>query len=836
MRVLHFKTHAQIKRILGQDLINDDNVAVQELVKNSYDAGSKTVDIVFKNLKSNKDSRITNFSSDKLVPELSKIFIIDQGSGMTSKDIEDKWLNIAYSKKRDEKTRNGRVMAGAKGVGRFSCDRLGEFLDLYTKTKDRNNIIHLRINWNEFDKKDSVNYLIQNVNVYINESLTKQELERRTGYSISNSGTIIEISKLRTDWIDKTNKSNLYEKIIRLKTALEKLTNPNQNIDEKGFKIKVKVLDLSERDYDSTKTGRENYCFLKKELVENKIFTNLKFRTTYIESTLNMDSIVTKLRYRDKIIFELKERNVYKSLKDVEINLKLHFLNQYSKAYFKRYTGIRSVNFGSILMFVNGFRIPSYGDYGNDWLNIEVRKGQGRARYLGTRDLIGWFEINDKNNVFSIISNREGLVKNNPYRQLVGDDDKSFIRSYFYSVFRKLELFVVEGLDWDKIASRYADEDEVTELKTLMKDFEAQISSDKWVYDPSKEKYTESEHEKNLRIIKQVLRIVTIGTKKKDIISLYINEDVLSELANENIDFVKTFVNQIDKLGKVNFTNKTSKDISQIRNLLEEMRLEQEKATERAEEAEEKAKEEEEKREEVEEEKKRAETENIFLKSTNLQEKEQVISLFHHIGIHSDTIKSQSGRILKEVAENKPIPDKAIKRVESIAKLSQIINTISKIGFKGGITEGMETEKQDIIQFMDEFINNICKPYYVNIDIDIENKIKGKYIKVFAPFELTYIIDNFISNSKKANASKISFNFYEKGNNAVIEITDDGDGLNPKVKDIDNVFMRNVSTTRGGAGLGLFDARKIFHKMDCKISAEMVDNGFKLKIVVPHED
>ncbi|MBK9567240.1 MAG: hypothetical protein IPO37_19340 [Saprospiraceae bacterium] len=40
---LHFKTNIQLKSIIGKDLINDDNIAILELVKNSFDADAKQV-------------------------------------------------------------------------------------------------------------------------------------------------------------------------------------------------------------------------------------------------------------------------------------------------------------------------------------------------------------------------------------------------------------------------------------------------------------------------------------------------------------------------------------------------------------------------------------------------------------------------------------------------------------------------------------------------------------------------------------------------------------------------------------------------------------------------
>lgn len=44
-----FKVSSEIKNILGRDLITDSNIAVLELVKNSYDAYAKRVTITFDN-------------------------------------------------------------------------------------------------------------------------------------------------------------------------------------------------------------------------------------------------------------------------------------------------------------------------------------------------------------------------------------------------------------------------------------------------------------------------------------------------------------------------------------------------------------------------------------------------------------------------------------------------------------------------------------------------------------------------------------------------------------------------------------------------------------------
>ena len=45
-------------------------------------------------------------------------------------------------------------MAGAKGVGRFSCDRLGEYLNLYAKTNNDSEYVKLTIDWKLFEIED----------------------------------------------------------------------------------------------------------------------------------------------------------------------------------------------------------------------------------------------------------------------------------------------------------------------------------------------------------------------------------------------------------------------------------------------------------------------------------------------------------------------------------------------------------------------------------------------------------------------------------------------------------------------------------------------------------
>jgi len=224
---VYFKTHALLKDLVGKDLINDDNIAIVEIIKNSYDAGSPGVDLVF-----------SNFDDSGRTTSESTILIADSGCGMGENDIKTKWLNIAYSEKRNTPQEHGSYLAGNKGVGRFSCDRLGETLDMFTR-KSNGDILHLDVNWPDFEKEGDQDLTIQKIPVKLNAT-TNDAVRKLTGRKLSKSGTILFIRNLRSVW-DRNN-------LLDLKSHLEKFINPNQLFQKQSFKINLKAKHFIEED------------------------------------------------------------------------------------------------------------------------------------------------------------------------------------------------------------------------------------------------------------------------------------------------------------------------------------------------------------------------------------------------------------------------------------------------------------------------------------------------------------------------------------------------------------------------------------------------------------
>ena len=128
---------------------------------------------------------------------------------MSKEDILQKWLNLAYSIKRVQNTQNNRLQAGNKGIGRFSCDRLGKELNIYTKRDSE--IYQLQINWEDFENITDYNVQINQIPMKLRK-ITADEVKKETDYDIGVSGTTILVASfLRvSDWMSSRYGNSLF--------------------------------------------------------------------------------------------------------------------------------------------------------------------------------------------------------------------------------------------------------------------------------------------------------------------------------------------------------------------------------------------------------------------------------------------------------------------------------------------------------------------------------------------------------------------------------------------------------------------------------------------------
>ena len=808
---VHFKTNILLKNIIGKDLITDDNVAMLELVKNSYDAGAKVAEIHFINVSNNNDEYVS-------MPDTcsSRVLICDNGCGMDFEGLVDKWLNIAYSEKKENIQLNGRRQAGNKGVGRFSCDRLGKTLTIFTK-KEGNPCLRMSIDWRLFENDDDQEAEIQDISFDVQE-VPDQEVLQLVGWNAFEKGTLLDIGLLRSIWTP--------EKIVRLRRDLEKFIDPNNTFIADSFRIDIIANEY--RDYDL----RQDSSYQRVNgPVENRLFEQLDFKTTSITSTIDADGgfIVTMLQDRGRNVFELKEKNIYPHLRNVKMTV--YYLNTYSKRYFRRQTGFGSADFGSIFLFINGFRIPPYGDEGDDWLGIEKRKSLGFRRFLSTREVVGRIEINDNKDDFMIISSRMGVVNNDAFWELARSGAPY---GFFYKGFRRLERFVVEGIAWDKTPMRMPEDDkEVYVLDGLTRD------------------------KRILSVIRQI-----IDVDDSEIEYLHINEEFVHEILDAQMEETAGSINEmINELSELTdkatpevisaFRAKLQDDSKELEKLvslvgklapeqtslhklellqkeidqhqLELFRKQVQLNNERN--AREKAEQEKadlEKRLALEKEK------NTYLLTSSRSMSEDAKGMVHTIKIVSQDIKSlatntyhdlKTGTITQE--ELKSVLGQIIFQADKAMKISKLI---TRANFKAE----SENKIVNVVAYISQYLD-IYKDIVGNTNILIEKKFSiDSFVKKISVLDIAVILDNLISNSQKAKASKVLIEANLTGDGKLqLIISDDGDGLDPVFNRVeDSIFELGVTTT-DGSGIGLHTVRLVVEGMQG--SVRFIGNGVKLK-------
>lgn len=745
----NFKISAALKDIIGKELITDEFVAVFELVKNSFDANAKKVEVIFEN----------NYE-----PEKARIIIKDDGKGMNYDDLKNKWLFVAYSAKRmgieNEDYRNKikpqRVFAGAKGVGRFSCDRLGKFLNLITiKDEPRPEYENLIVNWEDFENADDEEF----VNIKVIHKILKENV-----YGIA-SGTILEISGLRDSW-DR-------ERILKLKKSLAKLINPNQGNDSNNFSIEIIAKDEMTIDKEPNKKGdKKNELEVVNGPVKNSIFETLQIKTSNILVQISPkgEFIETILQDRGDRIYYLKEKNPYRNLKNISVYL--FQLNRSAKANFTRVMGMEPVKYGSVLMYKNGFRVYPYGEEGGDLLLIDRRKQQGFNRFLGTRDLIGRIEINGEQPELKETTSRDGgLVKTQTYRNLV---------DFFYDyVLKRLENYVVNIIQWG---------DERVNKET------GEIKPELWARD--------------VKI--QILELISGFINLKDIIDIQYDKDFLKIIADKQDQSVDKIMKNISKIASRSGNSEMVKEAKKIGKAIKETRADAERATIKASEEESLRKETQKKLEYV-------VSQKNFLQKDISDDTKNLESILHHIGLTTNLIKSDIENLVKAINSNASKIE-LVNIVKRLSRQNEKITSFSKYFKKVNFNILSNKLDIDIVSFTNEYLENVYKlrddlrinREILNVKIvtpkDFEYKIK------FNPINMIIVIDNLISNALKNGASQVELNWTKSYKSVQLSFKDDGKGIPDNI--VDNIFDFGFTTSRRGSGIGLYHVKEIIEKLN----------------------
>ncbi len=172
-----FRPKARILQLLGDELIGSARLAVFELVKNAYDADATRVTVSIEGLNSDD----------------ARIFVRDNGSGMSAKTIREIWFTPAHEHRRrqresGERSPLGRLPLGEKGLGRFAVHKLGERIRITTRERGSPEAI-VELDWQEMLEHD-----------FLDEIVIQVQTRDPVVFKGNTHGTLIEISALREAW------------------------------------------------------------------------------------------------------------------------------------------------------------------------------------------------------------------------------------------------------------------------------------------------------------------------------------------------------------------------------------------------------------------------------------------------------------------------------------------------------------------------------------------------------------------------------------------------------------------------------------------------------------
>ena len=414
-----FQAYARLISVLGDQLISNKWVGVIELVKNCYDADAENVYVRFLNFENPTNENPAT------------IEIEDNGDGMTLDIILNVWMKPATPHKLNRKkskekkfTPKGRVMQGDKGVGRFAIYKLGDYVELYSKTNTSDEI-KLTLNFHEYadDELKESNHQDK----FLDEILNKWEVNDKPQRIINkkNQGTLIRIVDVRNDW-----KYDDLEKLSKAFFRMMPPTLPGVNVakdfdvdlvwDSKTFQGNFLTFEgmaelapfYFEGTIDNDGTIDAIYTHNKKKLrFEFNLFSDE-------ENILRYDIRKLKL-YKDRFLtFEDKRKITIKEIRKPNTGGFIFFFYGYDLK--NPAEGLKKVEKDflketSVYLYRDNVRVYPYGEIGDDWLMLSKYRAEDRAgSYFSYNDLIGFvFITQDENPKLRDAADREGLMNIN---------------------------------------------------------------------------------------------------------------------------------------------------------------------------------------------------------------------------------------------------------------------------------------------------------------------------------------------------------------------------------------------------------------------------------------
>jgi signal transduction histidine kinase len=392
MEKLTFTVDSALLSELGEKLVETPHIALVELVKNAYDADATQVNV-------------------KIVPDPPngpQVHVSDNGTGMTFSDLEKYWMRIATTHKQDQRfsQRYGRPRTGEKGIGRFSCRRLGRRLKLTTTAAlagGRFEQTEVTFNWMDFKPGHEINE--------IECPGTRKQLKDAT------PGTTLIIGGNADDEWSKRGYDFLKRQLAVL--AANRGRKRAGFEEDPGFNVSLEAPDFN-----------EEISNLRERLLSAG-WGEIKLR---VNSEGEVTCSLTALKVGEKTITYPRKLPDLASVSATIGIMPVDRAEMRDREVISK-GSLREIldDWGGVYVRYKGFRVYPYGEPGNDWLNIDRDRGSRKPALseilqpfaaklrgvnpqrallslLSSKSYIGDVEIGERAQGFAPKASREGFV------------------------------------------------------------------------------------------------------------------------------------------------------------------------------------------------------------------------------------------------------------------------------------------------------------------------------------------------------------------------------------------------------------------------------------------
>ena len=346
---------------------------------------------------------------------------------MTLETIRDIWLvpghdHRARQRAALQRTRRGRLPLGEKGLGRFAAHKLGNRINVVTRADAHPECV-VSIDWNTLIRQE-----------YLSDATVRVDTRDPALFRGNGTGTRIAISELRERNWTRGEVRRLQRQVTSISSPFERVSDefspwlevPGHegwvtDVPDVGALLKRAPWEFRFQ-FDEGRFGWQ-YCF--------RGMTGIELEPRNVEMAEQPLLIQPERDMDDFGISQgpgtARPRPVYANASLAEgigpIKGEL-FVFDRDRAVLNRLGESRLIeNYldenGGVRVYRDGIRVYNYGELGDDWLGLDLRRINTPARKISRNIVVGAIELSlEKSQDLKEKTNREGFVENSALRRL----------------------------------------------------------------------------------------------------------------------------------------------------------------------------------------------------------------------------------------------------------------------------------------------------------------------------------------------------------------------------------------------------------------------------------